>query len=206
MVTIDPIPHRRTARVSVRAGDVPGSWVASVVARDRAGLLAATASALLDLGLDTKSAQLAVWPDGAALQHFDVAGTRAPEPDDLERRIALALAAQDPAVPIEDLHLRFDNQASPWHTVCEVDGAERRGLLADLGAIFRDADVVVRSATASSHADRVYDVFELVTSRGAKLDDADQDRIASLVRDGTPARRRGRRRRSSARSQMVGAE
>lgn len=190
---LDPLPGRRKVRARTFARDEERCWSVVVVGRDRSGFLAAAAGALTEAGLDVRRADLATWADGAALQRFLVSGDHPPEPVRLASQIEAAVAAPGETAPIDDLQLRFDDQASPWHTVCEIDAGERPGLLADVAAVFHAADVVVRAASVSSAEGRVYDTFELTTSTGAKLGRSQQDQIATLAAEGLrPTRRRAR--------------
>jgi hypothetical protein len=130
-----------------------------------------------------------------ALEVFALAPGDPPDLGALHRRIGDDLGAPAPAGPIPDLVLHFDDRASPWHTVCEIEAAERPGLLAALAEIFRAAGVTVRAASVRSADGRAYDTFELTRLDGGKLDAATEDRIRTLARDGVVAR--GRRFRAA---------
>lgn len=161
--------------------------------RERAGILAGTARVLTSLGLDVTSAQVATWPDGAVFEVFEVQGASAPDADDLAADIDRVVAEFDGASPLPDVTFRFDHRASPWHSVCEMDAAERPGLLADVAELLRAAGVTVRSASARTHEGRAFDIFEITTTDGHKLDTADEERIRSFARSGaTVAQRRFR--------------
>lgn len=193
---VDPLPARRHLRIEVTELAGEHRWAVDLVGRDRAGLLAAVAAVLSDDGYEVASATLVTWADGAALESFTIVGPTAPDPRDLEVRTLDALASFAGAGPLPDLELAFDDRASPWHTVCEIDGPERPGLLADVAAVFRAAGVAVRSATASSAGGRAYDVFELTTLDGRKVDSATAARIRELAASGVPGHRVRRARRT----------
>ena len=167
-----------------------GSWMVSVIGRDRSGLLASVSATLVDQGLDVRRATFVTWSDGAALEVFVVVGATRPDPADLEAGVTAAIASLTEAGPLPDLVLEFDDRASPWHTVCEIDAPERPGLLAEVAAVFRAAGVAVRAATLTSSDGRAYDTFELTTVDGRKVDPETQDRIRALAASGVRTQRR----------------
>lgn len=189
---VDPLPRRGVLRVTVTvlAVEGEGRWQVVVASRDRVGILAAAAASLAAAGLDIDRADVATWTDGAALEVFAVAG--AAEPDaaalaaDIERRLEAGIEGR----PVPDAQVRFDDRASPWHTVAEIDAPERHGLLADLAAAFRAAGVTVRAASISGHDGRAYDTFELVTTAGRKLDPDAEEAVRDFVARGAVQQRR----------------
>jgi Kef-type K+ transport system membrane component KefB/predicted amino acid-binding ACT domain protein len=187
---LDPVPAKRRFRITVTDLPEPGTWMVDVIGRDRAGLLAAVASVLAGDGLDVRRASFVTWADGAALESFVVAGTDAPDPDQVHAGVERAVAAATEAGPLPDLALEFDNRASPWHTVCEIDGPERPGLLAEVAAVFRAAGVAVKAATVATHEGRAYDTFELTMLDGRKLGDEAMETIRALAERGLVAPRR----------------
>lgn len=188
--SIDPLPPKRQLRVHVEPGGAEDTWWVEVVARDRAGILAGTAAALVAAGFDVLRAEVATWPDGAALELFEVRGSASPDQVGLADRIDESVAGFTEAGPLPDVSFRFDHKASPWHTVCEIDAPERPGLLAEVAAVLRAAGVTVRSASANSHDGRAYDLFEVTTNEGHKLDAALEERIRSFAATGVSVQRR----------------
>ena len=162
----------------------------SVVSRDRAGMLAAMASALCAEGYDITRADVATWADGAALEVFVVNGASAPDADALNDALHAALDDMTAAGPITEITFTFDDRASPWHTVCEIEAQEREGLLADVAAVLHAAAVTIRSASAVSRNGRAYDVFELTMVNGRKLDRDTEELIRSLAAVGVTRQRR----------------
>jgi Kef-type K+ transport system membrane component KefB/predicted amino acid-binding ACT domain protein len=187
---LDPLPAKRQFRVSISDLPEEGTWMLDVIGRDRAGLLAAVASVLAADGFDVRRASFVTWADGAALESFVVAGPSAPVADQLQQRVEEAIAAFAEAGPLPDLALEFDNRASPWHTVCEIDAPGRPGLLAEVAAVFRAAGVAVKAASITTHDGRAYDTFELTTLDGRKLDEATMEAIRSLAASGVVVQRR----------------
>lgn len=190
LTSIDPLPAKRQLRVRVEPSRQGGSWLVEVVVRDRPGILAGTARVLASRRLDVASAQVATWPDGAVLEVFEVRGATAPDADGLAADIDRVVAGFDGAAPLPDVTFRFDHRASPWHSVCEIDAAERPGLLAAVAEILRAAGVTVRAASARTHDGRAYDIFEITSPDGHKLDTAAERRIRSFARSGASVEQR----------------
>jgi Kef-type K+ transport system membrane component KefB len=185
----EPPPGRRSVRVSV--GETTGDdepWRVELVALDRVGLLAAETGVLTDLGFDISAAVVATWRDGCALGSFLVRGPR-PDRDLLQQRMTEALDAPLRSAPVPDARVQFDNDASPWHTVCTVEAPDRRGLLHGLTTAFAAAGASVHAARLSTEADRrrgpeARDVFELTDRGGDKLDPRVFERITRLIAHG----------------------
>ncbi len=93
--------------------------------------------------------------------------------------------------------MTFDDEASPWHTICQVETTDRPGLLAAVTAAFAAAGGSVHSARVTTNGAAVADTFEMTDDRGAKLDPAHQARIRELIHSGV---RPGRRRRFARRA------
>ena len=189
----EPAPGPDSVRVMVTANGAPHHWRVSLVAADRAGLMAAETSVFVKRELDVTSATVATWRDGCALGTFTVLASDKPDSDELEVEIAEALRAPLQPVAVPDASLEFDNAASPWHTICTVRGPDRRGLLHALTAGFAATGVSVHSARLAIEGAQVVDVFELTERRGQKLSDATIDATRRLFATGeTPAKRRRR--------------
>src|SRR5207237_110097 len=128
-------PPPRAVRVRADALE-PGKWRVEFVAPDRVGLLARETAALSTGGLDVRDAIVATWSDRVALASFIVHGTRAPDAEQLADHLQAALLVPLAGRTVPDARVDFDNDASPWHTVCQVEGADRAGLLRDLTTAF----------------------------------------------------------------------
>lgn len=190
---LHPTPaHHPRVTVSEPHGD--HIWV-EVAWRDRPGLLAAIAHGLWRAGLPVDDAVLATWPDGAVLDSFRVPVTSEVDTEALAGAIEAGVNEVLTAPPMRDAELEFDQQASPWHTVCEVRATDRPGLLAGLATAFAASGITVRSATMRTEGDLVIDRFEVTERAGAKLGGEDEDRLRNVLRTGATVRRRriGRR-------------
>ena len=118
-----------------------------------------------------------------------------PDPVVIEAAIARAFTMQLEALPNPDADVRFDDDASPWYTLCEVRSPDRRGLLHNLTAGIASAGADVHSAHLVTIAGYAVDRFELTDRNGRKLDDAGKQRVVAAIRDGVSFRqRRGHRR------------
>ena len=182
------IPAAGVVQVAV-TDDVDCRWV-DVVTRDRHGLLAAATCALADLDLQISHAVLATWPDAAALESFCVHAAAMPSEADLARAIEAALDDDLASTPLAEVTVAFDNQASPWHTACEVDAPDKPHLLHQLATAFAAAGVDVVAATVTGHDGRAYDSFLLDRARGGKLGPADQATVVRFVEGGVTTRHR----------------
>ena len=187
--------HAIGARVSVLELDQL-EWRVEVAARDRPGLLAVISGVLADHGLDILDAVVATWPDGGALDSFRVRRAQLnparltpdelekiapPEPTALEADITGAFNIPLEVLPNPDADVRFDDDASPWYTLCEVRSPDRRGLLHNLTAGIASAGADVHSAHLVTISGLAVDRFELTDRDGHKLDDIGQ--AAGLERD-----------------------
>ena len=65
---------------------------------------------------------------------------------DFEDAVAEALRRPPMTEPAADLEIEFDDEGSPWHTLCEVRGDDRHGLLEMITVGFAAAGVTVHSA------------------------------------------------------------
>jgi Kef-type K+ transport system membrane component KefB len=195
---LEPLPARGRARVAVRALD-DGEWGIDVVARDRPGLLATVAGVLADHGLDILDAVVATWADGGAVDSFRVRGTAsrttAPDATGIEASIVAAFGAPLSSPPAPDAELHFDDHSSPWYTLCEVRGPDRRGLLRDLATGFASVGADVHSARLTTVVGTAVDHFELTDRNGRKLDDVMEASVTRAIHDGVRRRRLAGRRR-----------
>lgn len=187
---VEPLPRPQTAAVKVLAtGD--GTWRVDVGARDRPGLLAMVSGALTAAGLDVRRAVVATWPDGAAVESFDVAADAPPDPDRLQSLIVAAFDAPLTAQPNPSARVTFDDRSSPWHTICEVEAVDRPGLLHELATALAAAGATVVAASASPAGDdAVIDTFELVSRNDAKLTEAERTAVTESVGRGAQLARR----------------
>lgn len=187
---VQTLPGRDEVRVSVvPEGDL---WRVDVGARDRAGLLATVSGALTVSGLDIRDADAVTWGDGAVIETFIVRARRTPSVDELRQVITSWLKTSLRAAPVPNALVSFDNEASPWSTLCTVEAVDQPGLLSSLASAFATCRVDVHAARVSTEDGMVCDRFELTDRRGLKLDRETQEKVATTIREGTRGRRGGR--------------
>ncbi|HEU0129753.1 MAG TPA: cation:proton antiporter [Mycobacteriales bacterium] len=190
----EPRPAKGAVRVAVSA--VPGGrWRVDVAARDELGLLAREAAALAGLGLRVADAVAATWPDGTAVTSFVATGA-APDAAAVERAVAAAPAGPVAARAVAGAAVTFDDEASPWHTLCRVTAPDADGLLAALAAAFAGSGASVRRAVVATVGGEAVDTFELTGRDGGKVDAATKVAVVRALAQGVAPRRRLRRPRS----------
>jgi [protein-PII] uridylyltransferase len=206
---LDHLPGRREARVALYEAGAPDRWEIDVASRDRPALLAHVSGVLVAYGLDVESAVIATWGDGAALESFlvrrapangDPVGGAAhigpgvpPDPAALEQAIVASFHEPLGSEADPEAELTFDDEGSPWYTMCEVRGPDRRGLLHSITVGMAEAGASVHSARLETVAGRAVDRFALTDANGRKLDAEQKDAVVDAIRTGvTPRRRRFR--------------
>jgi len=186
------LPKADEARVEVRrrGAEADGTWFVLVGARDRLGLLAMVSGVLAEAGYDVRRAVVATWLDGAAVEAFEIVSSTAPDGAELGRRLRAAFDAPLTSGPLPSARVHFDDSASPWHTLCEVEAPDHPGLLHQLATAFAAAGVDVVAASISEHEDEAVDTFELVTGDGEKLGETDRQGIRRHIIEGAALSRR----------------
>lgn len=192
---LEPLPRPGRVRVVLVPGEAAGRVRLEVAGRDRPGFLAAVTSVLREVG-DITEATVATWPDGGAIESFDLVAAQDPAALDataLARAIEGAFARPLSSTPLPDAIVRFSD-ASPWYTICEVEAGDRRGLLCDLAVAMAAAGADVHSARVATVEGRAVDRFEVTDRNGRKLDERGQARVAAAIASGaTTGGRRWRR-------------
>ena len=163
-------------------------------APDHAGLFMKVAGALALSGVSIVSARIFTTADGMALDSFGIQATGTPAAVDDPARLARiranvikALAgevhldealAQRRSLPTRtdvievEPRVLIDNAASRTHTVIEVNGRDRPGLLYALAKTLKALGLVISSAHVSTFGERVVDVFYVKDVFGLKLSQA----------------------------------
>jgi Na+:H+ antiporter len=186
---VEPLPALGEARVAVIDGPL-GAWHVDVAARDRQGLLAIVSGTLAAAGYDVRRAVVGTWPDGGAVESFEVRGAWRPDADELATAVEHALEAPIHAEPLPGALVSFDDRSSPWHTICEVEATDHPGVLHQLATAFAAAGASVVAASIGEAGGDAVDVFEIVGRGGGKLTDAERGAIRGHVRDGATLTRR----------------
>ncbi len=173
----------------------------TVYAADHPGLFSRIAGALAVAGASIVDARIHTLTNGMALDTFwvqDVTGAAFDAPHRLARLAVLIeqalsgrlrLAEEIRKVRREPARLRavtvppravFDNHASNTHTVIEVNGRDRPGLLHDVTAAISAEGLQIASAHITTYGVRAVDVFYVKDVFGLKVEN--ERRLASLRR------------------------
>jgi len=202
---LEPVPARDDARVNVAPLDGAATatkgreWRVEVACHDRPGLLATVSGVLTDAGLSVQDALIATWGDGGALDSFRVMQTTGtpPDADALKASVVEAFDRPLEAPPTPGAEVDFDDDGSPWYTLCEVRCADCPGLLRAITVGFASAGVGVHSAQVLTVEGQAVDRFELTDRNGRKLGDAAKRAVLEAVTGGVRVtRRRGLLRRN----------
>ena len=166
-------PAAARSRVTADALDEVTGRI-EIAAQDRPGLLAAVSGVLAARRIDVVDAAAVTWPDGVVVEWYTVRSVL-PFVDavgpvgDLEAAIATTLRDPAPSAGAPDVEVEFDNDASPWHTQCEVRGPDRPGLLHTITVAFAAVGISVHSARIETIGGVAIDRFEVTDSEGRKL-------------------------------------
>ncbi len=167
-------------------------------AADHAGLFMKVAGALALSGASIVDARIFTTADGMALDSFGIQNAEdrsaVTDPrrldkirDNIERAMAgeiwlertlaerRSLPARTEVFQVEPRVL-IDNNASRTHTVLEVNGRDRPGLLYAVARSLNDHGIVISSAHISTYGERVVDVFYVKDVFGLKLRQASKTR------------------------------
>ncbi len=163
----------------------------TVYAKDQPGLFARLAGAFAACSADIADARIFTLSNGMALDTFWVQDSERrafDRPDRLarlsatiERSLSGAAPSPEPArsrvaAPSRlDLfrivpRVLIDNRASAGHTVIEVNGRDRKGLLHQLTQALTDLDLQISSAKISTFGARAVDVFYVKDQYGLKVE------------------------------------
>ena len=116
------------------------------------------------------------------------------DPTALRLAIERSFGAPLASVPLPEAIVKFDDGASPWHTVCEIAAPDKPGLLHSLANAFAAAGVEVHSARVTSEDGMAADRFDLTNRNGRKLDDETKYTVRRFVAGGVTTKRRRFRR------------
>jgi Na+:H+ antiporter len=190
---LEPLPPPGRARVAV--AQLEGKeWRVEVASRDRPGLLATVSGVLSDSGLTVQDAVVATWGDGGALESFRVLPTKPAPPaaDALTKAIVEAFDRPLEAPPTPGAEVVFDDDASPWYTLCEIRCVDCPGLLHSITVGFASAGVDVHSARVGTVAGQALDRFEVTDRNGRKVGEPAKRAVIEAITGGVRTGRRGR--------------
>ena len=186
---------RRSAPLTVNAEPLPARAVTEVVVytADHAGLFSRIAGALAIAGASIVDARIHTLTDGMALDTFwiqDAAGGPYETPHRLARLSSLVEQALSGRLKLASeirkatrtllpgrmraIHVPprvvVDNRASNRHTVIEVNGRDRPGLLHDVTSAISDEGLQIASAHVTTYGVRAVDVFYVKDVFGMKIE------------------------------------
>ncbi len=197
--------EQRGAPLTVDTQPLPARTVTEVTiyVADHAGLFSKIAGALAVAGASIVDARIHTMTSGMALDTFwiqDAAGGTFDAPHRLARlsvaieqalsgRIRLAAEIHKASKTLLGRRMRaihvpprvvIDNHASNTHTVIEVNGRDRPGLLHDVTAAISDQGMQIASAHVTTYGVRAVDVFYVKDVFGLKVEN---ERKLALLRD-----------------------
>lgn len=189
-----PLSRFQSRAVVTPVGD--GTWRIDVSLADRVGLLAHQLATLGDLDLRVLDVSTVVWPDHQSLSTFRVESASRPNSDRVADAIATALPAPISPLALPGAAVSFDDESSPWHTICTVVNDDRSTALLAVAKAVALCDLNVVAARAADDGDRHLVVLELADRRGVRPDTREHDRIKRVLSTGQlPPGRRGLSRR-----------
>ena len=187
--------ERRKAPLTVETQPLPARAVTEVTvyAADHAGLFSRIAGALAVAGASIVDARIHTLTNGMALDTFwvqDALGGAFDQPHRLARlyvlieqalsgRLRLAAEIRKVNQTLIGRRMRainvpprvvIDNHASNTHTVLEVNGRDRPGLLHDVTAAISEQGLQIASAHVTTYGVRAVDVFYVKDVFGLKVD------------------------------------
>jgi [protein-PII] uridylyltransferase len=213
-----------TLRVDTRVDRDRGVTEATIYAADHPGLFWRLAGAFAMSGANIVDARIATLANGMALDVFtvqDVQGGAFEGGDRIARlsvNIARALAGEVRTRDELDKRTRampsrtrvfpvsprclVDNRASRTHTVVEVNGRDRPGLLHDLTRALTHLSLQISNARIATYGERAVDVFYVRDLFGLKITDERQlerirERLLEVLADGEDAAEAKPRRRAA---------
>ena len=191
-LTVDtqPLPARAVTEVTIYAADHAGLF------SQIAGALAVAGASIVDARIHTMTNGMALdtfWIQDAAAGTFDaphrLARMSALIEQALSGRIRLASEIRKMSKSVLGQRVRaihvaprvvIDNRASNTHTVVEVNGRDRPGLLHDVTAAISDEGLQIASAHVTTYGVRAVDVFYVKDVFGMKVEN---DRKLAQLRD-----------------------
>jgi [protein-PII] uridylyltransferase len=191
---------RAEALPHVEMVDFPASAISEVTiyADDENGLFAKLAGAIAESGGNILDAKIFTMGNGRVLDVFWLAHDTATLERDRRTKLVRAVTRAVRAKPFEmrladsimNAALRrhgafpvvprvlIDNEASTTHTVIEVNGRDRPGLLYELTHALSELHLRIASAKISTYGESAVDVFYVKDAFGLKI--AKADRIAAI--------------------------
>jgi [protein-PII] uridylyltransferase len=161
--------------------------------KDRGGLFSKVAGSMFLNGLNVLEAQIHTWANGVALDTFrveDATGEVKRRLQQWEGCLEEILSQKDSlmdllsqkklqpylskVVPRVSADVRINNKDSDFHTIIEVIGEDRLGILYELAQTLNDCGCNIHFARISTLGNRIIDVFYVQDAWGEKVEGKDQ--------------------------------
>lgn len=210
--------------IDFRSDDFRDVTQVTIYVQDHPGLFARLSGAIAVTAASVADAKIFTTRDGMALDSFwvqDAEQGAIKDPQQLERLeasirqtlsgeiIPARKLAEKPAIPKRTDVFKVapavfvDNRASNSHTVIEVNGRDRAGLLFDLARAFYDLNLSIASALVATYGERAVDVFYVRDLFGHKITHpakikAVEERLTEALEGGTSAKPRKAQSRTTA--------
>jgi [protein-PII] uridylyltransferase len=186
--------HRlRKEEVLLDPAEGKGHWSLMIVAHDQPGLLAKICGVLALHNMKVLAAQIFTWLDGTVVDQMIVSSMVDEYYSDkdwtaVQHDLQLAFANQlglnyrlhrklpllnrTPRSDWTKAKIVLDNTTSAEHTVIEVFGPDRPGLLYEITKVLADFDINICRARITNEAERVIDAFYVRNNGGEKIHDS----------------------------------
>ncbi|WP_366556061.1 [protein-PII] uridylyltransferase [Aquibaculum sediminis] len=183
----------RSLTVDTRVDSYRGVTEVTIYTPDHAGLFSRMAGALAVAGTSVEGARIITLSNGMALDIFyvhDAAGGPLRDPQRLKRlRETVARTLTGSLKPAQELRkmaspipsrldvfkvsprVLIDNKASRRHTVVEVNGRDRPGLLYSVTQVLTRQNLIIDSAKITTFGERAVDSFYVHDVLGSKIED-----------------------------------
>jgi [protein-PII] uridylyltransferase len=164
----------------------------TVYAEDKRGLFSSLAGAMAVAGASIGMARISTLKNGMALDSFHIEDARGGPFDEPRKLVRLrdairrslagklkplqALSERGPRYPSRyrvfkvQPRVLIDNGASKDHTVIEVNGRDRPGLLCQVTEALSKMKITIRKARVATFGEHVVDVFYVQDEGGQKID------------------------------------
>lgn len=177
--------------IDTRVDHANGFTEIAVTTRDRRGLFTALAGAIANCQATILDARIFTFADGRALDVFSIQNLQGQPVSGGDRLARLSVAIhrmiEEPETRLSSIAARrpdlpkrtdvftvpprvlIENTASASHTVIEVNGRDRPGLLYDLGRALVDEGLQISAAKVSTYGEKAIDVFYVRDQAGLKI-------------------------------------